>query len=123
MDRRFIVIALGYAILGLALGIYMAATKNHGQLVTHAHILLVGFVVNFIYGVLHKLWISGQCERIAKVQFVLHQLGTVILVLGLFLLFTGIVPESTLGPILGIGSISVLVGMILMKVMYLKSTK
>ena len=55
MDRKFVLTGLGYAILGLLLGIYMAASKNHGQLVAHAHIILVGFVVSFVYGVCHKL--------------------------------------------------------------------
>jgi hypothetical protein len=30
MDKKFVMTGLGYAILGLALGIFMAATKNHG---------------------------------------------------------------------------------------------
>lgn len=55
MDRKFILTAFGYAILGLALGIHMAASKDHGQFVTHAHIMLVGFVLSFIYGLCHKL--------------------------------------------------------------------
>ena len=48
MDRRFVLTAFGDAILGLALGIYMAASKNHGQHVTHAHFMLIG-VFAFFY--------------------------------------------------------------------------
>ncbi len=123
MDRRFIVTALGYAILGLALGIYMAATKNHTQLVTHAHIMLLGFVVSFVYGIIHKLWIAGQFASMAKTQFFLHQIGTVIVIVGLFLLYGNFLADAVIGPILGIGSILVFIGMILMKVLYLKSSK
>jgi len=123
MERRFVVIALGYAILGMGLGIYMGMSQNHGQLVTHAHIMLVGFVVNFIYGAIHKLWIAGKLPGLAKTQFILHQVGTVIMVVGLFLLYGGFMPEPSIGPILGIASIIVFIGMILMKVLYLKSTK
>ncbi len=123
MDRRFIVTALGYAILGLALGLYMAASKNHGQLVTHAHIMLVGFVVSFVYGIIHKLWIAGQFAGMAKIQFFCHQIGTVVMVVGLFLLYGGFVADKVVGPILGIGSTIMFIGMILMKVLYLKSSK
>lgn len=30
MDRKFIIMGFGYAILGLLLGIVMAASKDHG---------------------------------------------------------------------------------------------
>lgn len=55
MDRKFIISALCYAILGMCLGIYMAKSGVHGHRVTHAHIMLAGFVVSFIYGLCHKL--------------------------------------------------------------------
>jgi len=48
LDRRFLVCGLAYAIFGMCVGIYMAASKDHSEFVAHAHILLVGFVVSFI---------------------------------------------------------------------------
>lgn len=42
MERKFVLTGLGYAILGLVLGLFMAASKNHQQLVTHAYIMLIG---------------------------------------------------------------------------------
>ena len=48
MSRRYLVWALCYAAIGMALGIYMAASHNHGELVTHAHVLLVGFVLSLV---------------------------------------------------------------------------
>lgn len=123
MDRKFILTALGYAILGMALGIFMAASKNHGQLVTHAHILLLGFVVSFIYGLCHKLWLNNLRTRLAVTQFYFHQAGTIILVIGLFLMYGGMVPEQTMGPILGFGSIIVFIGLVLMKILFIRETK
>lgn len=38
MARNFLLIAWGYVLLGMLLGIHMAASKDHGQLATHAHI-------------------------------------------------------------------------------------
>lgn len=57
---------------------------NYGELVAHAHILLIGFVLSFVYGV------------------------------GLFLVYGGIVSEPTMGPILGTGAVCVLLAMLLM---------
>lgn len=122
MDRKFVLTGLGYAILGLVLGLFMAATKNHQQLVTHAHIMLVGFVISMVYAMMHKLWLT-QAAAMAKVQYILHQLGTAGMSIGLFLLYGNLAPESVVGPILGIFSVLVLIAMLLMKVMYLKSAK
>lgn len=123
MDRKFMMTALGYAIVGLALGVYMGMSQNHGQMVTHAHIMLVGFVVSFVYAVCHKLWLNNAQSTLASVQFHIHQAGSLVMFIGLFLLYGRIMPEESVGPVLGIASITVLVGMVLMKVLFLKSAK
>ena len=121
-DRKYLVCALGYAVVGMCLGIFMAASENHGELVTHAHILLVGFVVSFIYGIIHKLWLGQPNKTVAWVQFLLHQAAAVTMFIGLFLLYGNMLPESTLAPILGGASIGVLCGVLLMLYMVLKSS-
>ena len=119
-DKKYIVWALSYAVVGLALGIYMAASENHGELVAHAHILLVGFVVSFIYGIIHKLWLDGPGRVIANIQFVLHQGATATLSVGLLLLYGGFLPEPALAPVLGIASTGVLLGLLMMLYMVVK---
>lgn len=114
LDRRFLIWALGYAAVGMSLGLYMAASQNHGELVTHTHILLVGFVLSLIYGIIHKLWLDKPNRALANIQFVIHQAAAAAVSVGLFLLYGGIVSASTLDPILGIASAGVLLGMILM---------
>lgn len=123
MDKKYILSSLVYAVLGMTLGIYMAATKNHGEYVTHAHILLAGFVVSFIYGLCHKLWLNNNTSRLAQVQFYLHQLGVAFMSAGLFLLYGGFMPLETLDPILGLSSIAVLIGMVLMTILFFQSLK
>ena len=123
LDRKYLVWALGYVALGMGLGIYMAASGNHIQLVTHAHILLVGFVVSFIYAAIHKLWLGEQSTRLARVQFVTHQVGAVMMFSGLFLLFGGIVPEETIEKLLAPSTIIVFLAAIMMIVMVLRPGK
>ena len=120
MSRRYLVWALCYAAIGMVLGIYMAASHNHGQLVTHAHVLLVGFVVSLIYGIIHRLWLEAPRRALAMTQFVLHQAAAALLLVGLFLLYGGKATEETLAPVLGIGSIGVLLGMLLMLYMVVR---
>ena len=120
LDRRFLVWALSFAAVGLTLGIYMAASNNHGELVTHAHILLIGFVLSFVYGIIHRLWLENPGRAIANLQFVLHQAAAITISAGLFLIFGGMVSEAKLAPIMAAASVSVLLGMILMIYMVIR---
>lgn len=114
LDRRFLVWALSFAAVGLALGIYMGASGNHGELVTHAHILLIGFVLSFVYGIIHRLWLESPGRVVANAQFYVHQAAAVAISVGLFLLYGGIMSESKLAPLMAAASVSVLLGMALM---------
>ncbi|MDQ2068616.1 TonB-dependent receptor [Natronospira bacteriovora] len=122
IDRKFLIWALVYIVLGMILGIYMAVSKDHGQHVTHAHVLLVGFVLSLLYGIIHRLWLNGHSLAVANVQFYLHQLGAIVMSLGLFLLYGHMMAETVLGPILGVASLLVLASALLMFWMVLKSS-
>lgn len=119
-DRAYLLTALLYAVVGMLLGIIMAASQNHSQHVTHAHILLVGFVLSFAYAVLHRLWMRNVAGAVAVGQFALHQLGTIVLVVCLYLLYGNVLPLQTLEPVLASASIALLVGVLLMFVLLAK---
>jgi hypothetical protein len=123
LDKRYLTWALSYAVVGLSLGIYMAASHNHGELVTHAHILLIGFVVSFIYAIIHNLWLTSASRALGTIQFLIHQASTITVSVGLFLLYGNLMPESTLEPVLGVGSVGVLLAMLLMLYMVVTSRK
>ena len=120
-DRKYLLWALSYIVVGMGLGIFMAASHNHEQHITHAHILLVGFVVSLIYGVIHKLWLGAETPSLAKTQFIVHQAGAVPMSVGLFLLYGNFVPEPQIDPVLAVASITVLVGALLMLFMVYKT--
>lgn len=119
-DRKYLVWALAYVAAGMGLGIYMAASHDHAQHVTHAHILLVGFVVSFIYAVIHKLWLGGTTKRLASVQLIAHQAGALTMFSGLFLLYGGVVPEAQVERLLAPSTFIVFIAALLMIVMVLK---
>ncbi|WP_240472888.1 TonB-dependent receptor [Dasania marina] len=100
----------------------MAASKNHGQLVTHAHILLLGFVVSFIYALCHKLWLHNGTSTLALIQFYLHQIGILLLTAGLFLLYGQLINPETIDPLLALASISVFISLILMLLLFIKQS-
>jgi hypothetical protein len=121
LDRRYLVWSLCYAVAGMTLGIFMAASQNHSELVTHAHVLLIGFVVSFLYGLIHKLWLRQPPRGLANFQFLLHQAAALTVSVGLFLMYGGYVSVASADPVLAMGSIGVLVAMLLMLYMVLKS--
>ena len=121
LDKRFLIFGLGFAVAGLSLGIHMAASKNHGQFVTHAHIMLIGFLLSFVYGIIHRLWLQRPSRVIANIQFVLHQAAAVTVSIGLFLLYGNIISVHTFDPILGIATFGVLLAMVLMLYMVIRS--
>jgi len=114
--RWNLLFALVFAIIGMLLGIYMASSKNHTQHVTHAHILLLGFVVSVIYAVIYRLWLTGSGGIVAKLQTGLHEIGVIMLSGGLFMLYGQRMSEEQLGPFLGIGSFAVLISVVMMLV-------
>lgn len=116
-ERIFLALGLAYGALGMSLGIHMAATQNHGQMVTHAHLLLVGFLLSVIYAIIHRLWLAQPREWVARAQFVAHHLGVVLMVTGLYLLYGGYMPHGRLEPLLATASIIVLVALLLMLIM------
>lgn len=120
-DRKYLVWALSYAAAGMGLGIFMAASHNHAQLVTHAHILLVGFVASLVYGVIHKLWLGEKPISLARLQFLAHQAGALTMFAGLLLLYGDVMPEAQLDPVLAIASITVFTGALLMLFMVFKT--
>lgn len=122
LDRKFLLCALAYAVFGMGVGIYMAASQNHGQLVAHAHILLVGFVVSFIYGLIHKLWVAAEGQTIAQLQFYLHQLAALAMGSGLLMFYGGIRP-AWLEQMLKASSLGILVSALLMVYLVLKSPR
>lgn len=120
-DRKYLLWGFAYAIVGMLLGIVMAASGNHAQHVAHAHVLLVGFVISMIYAVIHRLWLNNLRSLLSRLQFALHHAGAVTMFTGLYLLYGNGSNPELLHPILGAASLSVLTGLVLMAVMVIRT--
>ena len=121
-DRAYLIWALCYAAAGMGLGIYMGMSGNHGQFVTHAHIMLVGFVTSLVYAVIHRLWVPAPSRALAISQFVLHQAGALTMFTGLLLIYGHAASEDRVGPFMGPAAFAVILGVLLMLVMVLKAS-
>ena len=108
--RNFFVLGLVYAITGLVLGLYMAITQDHSQMVTHAHIMLAGFVMSSVMAFFYHLFPQRAAIMLAKAHFWLAAASGITLVVGLYLLFSGVTAAE---PIAAIGSIAFFLALLL----------
>ena len=110
LSRNFLLIGIVYLLVGMVLGSYMGATENHTLAPVHAHINLLGFTLMAIFAVVYKLYPSMSEAALATYHFWLHQLGTLILVVGLFLMMSGMVPAATISPIFPVAEGLLIIG-------------
>lgn len=120
LAARYFGSAIIYAILGMSLGLHMGMSKDHAQMPTHAHLLVVGWVSFALFGVFYHLFPSAAAGFLAKLQFWLAQLSLITLIVGLFLILGGY-PEAD--PIAGISSIGLLISMILFGIIALPTLR
>lgn len=121
LDRSYLIWGLCYAVAGMGLGIYMGESGNHGQFVTHAHIMLVGFVTSLIYAVIYRLWLPAPPRVLATIQFMLHQLGSLAMCASLLLLYNRTASEEQIGPVIGPATLAIVLGVVMMLVMLLRT--
>ncbi|NQV46021.1 MAG: cytochrome-c oxidase [Rhodospirillales bacterium] len=89
LAARFIRLSVIYAILGMAIGIYMAASMDHSQMPTHAHLNLLGFVSMFLFGIFYKLYPQATEGKLPVVHFWISNVGMIGLVIGVSIIYSG----------------------------------
>lgn len=77
--------AIVYALLGMAMGIYMAASQDHALSPAHAHLNLLGWVSMALYGLYYHTVPLAAESRLAMVHFVTSTLGVWLLIPGIVL--------------------------------------
>ena len=86
---NFVRCAVVYGVIGMALGIFMAASGDHSQAPTHAHVNLVGWASMGIFGLAYRAWPALAEGMLAKLHFWGWNVGLVLMIIGLFLMFSG----------------------------------
>lgn len=108
--RLFFTLAIVYAICGMALGLHMAISEDHGQAVTHAHIMLAGWVSTAIFAFFYHHFPDISGSATAKAHFWLQTVSTVVMLASLLLLYGG---NADAEPGAAIGSSGYLLGVVL----------
>ncbi|MBY0559131.1 hypothetical protein [Hyphomicrobium sp.] len=111
LASRFFASALIYAVLGMTLGLIMGMTKDHTQMPTHAHLLVVGWVSFALFGFFYHLFPAAAKSRLAAAHFWLAEASLLIMLAGLVQIFTGRAEAGE--PFAAAGSVGLLASMIL----------
>jgi hypothetical protein len=99
--------------VGILLGSYMGGSGDHSLAPVHAHINLLGFTLMTAFGLGYRLLPGLATGWMPKAHFWLHQIGSLVLLLGLFAMMSGYADENTVGPMLAIFELAILIGAIL----------
>jgi hypothetical protein len=115
----FLRLSVLYALAGVALGIFMAASHDLSQMPTHAHINLLGFVSTAIYGFFYRAYPAAEQSWMARTHFWVANLGFVVL-MGFVAAFHAGVAAAEMGA--AAMSVVVLLGLVLFAVIVFKAT-
>jgi hypothetical protein len=98
------------AIAGMIWGIVMAASGDHSAMPAHAHLNLLGWVSLFLFGIFYHLHPAVDHSRAAVVQVTVWIAATVILTIGVGLIYAG---HAIGEPVAIAGSLTALADMLL----------
>ncbi len=96
--RNFFTMAVIYSLVGMSLGLHMAMSQDHGQLPTHAHIMVLGWLMSAVFAVFYHLVPAAGTSRLATIHFWLAALSSLGMFIGLFILYGG---NPSIEPLLG----------------------
>ena len=110
VSRNFFTLAIAYAICGMVLGLSMAMSNDHTQMPTHAHIMVLGWIMSSVFAFFYHLVPAARASRLASVHFWLAAVSGVALVVGLFFMIGG---NPSIEPVVAVASMAFFVSMLL----------
>jgi beta-glucosidase/6-phospho-beta-glucosidase/beta-galactosidase len=114
--RNFFTLAIIYALCGMALGLHMSITHDHGQMPVHAHTMVAGWLMSSVFAFFYHLFPAAADTLLARVHFWLATVSGIVLLIGLYMLLGG---NPTVEPVVAVASIGFYVAMFLFAIIAL----
>jgi|EndMetStandDraft_5_1072996.scaffolds.fasta_scaffold442118_1 uncharacterized protein involved in response to NO len=108
--RNFFILALAYAICGMLLGLYMGISQDHLQMPTHAHTMVLGWLMSGFFAFFYHLFPDIGRSGLAMVHFWFTAATGIVLLVSLYFVIGG---NTELEPVTGISSILFFVALLL----------
>lgn len=105
VDDAYIACGLVWLVFGMAFGIWMGVAMQLNFSNSHAHANLLGFVSSILFGLILRTYPAMRQSRLALPQFLIYQLGAVLLVIGKMQIDAGGAPTLA-----KIGALVIIVG-------------
>jgi cbb3-type cytochrome oxidase subunit 1 len=86
MSTWMIRLAVVYFVVGIALGLQMAASNDFTLAPVHAHLNLLGWVSLAIFAGVYRIWPATERSRLARLHGWLYNIGLPFMMLGLGML-------------------------------------
>jgi hypothetical protein len=102
--------AVVMVVAGMIWGIVMGISQDHSTFPAHAHLILLGWVSLFLFGIYYHLHPAIDRDRLAYVQVFVWIAATILLTVGVALVHSG---HSIGDPIAAAGSLVILTDMLL----------
>lgn len=88
VDRNFLIVSAIYGVLGMAIGLYMAAIESFKFSPVHSHLTLFGFMSLAIYGIAYKTGLAKN-DQWAVAHFWVAAVGAIVFAGGEALAISG----------------------------------
>ena len=108
--RNFLALAIIYAICGMLLGLVMGISQDHGQMPTHAHTMVAGWLMSGFFAFFYHLFPKINQSRLAMVHFWLTAVSGIVMLVSLFFIYSG---SPGVESITGMASIVFFLGILL----------
>ena len=109
MGNRFLRLAVVYAVLGVSLGIVMAASHDYTLRPVHAHLNLLGWASMALFGLWYRSAPAAAETRLAKLHFWLHNIALPIQMGTLAMFVSG---NIAVEPVLALASVVIGIGLV-----------
>jgi cbb3-type cytochrome oxidase subunit 1 len=110
--------AVCLGIVGMGIGIAMAASGDHSVFPAHAHLNLLGWVSLFLMGGFYRLHPALDESRIARIQAGIWICATIVLTIGVAGIYLG---RSSFELVATIGAVAIIIDMILFAYLVFRS--
>ncbi|MFA7523750.1 MAG: hypothetical protein WCY39_00055 [Oscillospiraceae bacterium] len=110
ISRNFLVIGALYLVAGMGFGTWMSMSEQFAIAPVHAHMNLLGFVLMTVFGLAYRMMPELAADWMAPAHFWLHQAGTLVFVIFLWLLLSERMAGAVAGPILSIAELAIILG-------------
>jgi hypothetical protein len=87
--RTFFIASFVFGVAGLLLGLSMAMSGDHGQMPTHAHIMVVGWLSFAAFGLFYHLFPVAAAGLPARIHLWLAIVSFAVLVVSLYAVLAG----------------------------------